>query len=95
MSDISNSDTLEPKLVRSGKSMTVAMDGRRFSIEVFRHETDQTWTLRVVDDLGRSHTWGDPFQSDRDARDTAIRTLDQVGADLFSGGDNILPFRKS
>jgi len=44
----------EPNLVTSGKSKRVSIDGLVFNIEIFRLETDRTWSLEVVDQDGQA-----------------------------------------
>ena len=84
-----------PNLVTSSKSQRVIVDGYPFSIEIYRLETDKAWTLEVVDHEGTSHVWDDPFQSDKDARNTAIATIEDEGAIAFMRGNNVIPFRRS
>ncbi|WP_299794538.1 hypothetical protein [uncultured Marivita sp.] len=84
----------EPNLVTSGKSLRVVLEGYPFSIEIFRLEHEAQWTLEVVDAEGTSHVWDELFDSDREARDTAIRALEQEGPQAFvRGGSNVVPFR--
>jgi hypothetical protein len=87
-------DEDEPNLVNSGKSQHVVVDGYPFSIEIYRFETDKTWTLEVIDIEGTSHVWDEQFRSDKDARNTAIQAIEGEGAMAFMRGDNIIPFRK-
>ena len=84
----------EPNLITSGKSQRVVIDGYPFSIEIYRLETDKTWTLEVVDPEGTSHVWDDQFRSDKDARNAAIQALGADGAIAFMRGDNVIPFHK-
>lgn len=86
-------DDDEPNIVTSGKSMTVLIDGLRFRIEIYRLETDSTWTLEVVDPENTSHVWEEQFTSGRDARDAAIKAIESEGAAAFMRGDNVIPFR--
>ena len=83
----------EPNIVTSSKSMAVLIDGLRFQIEIYRLETDSTWTLEVVDPENSSHVWEDQFASDRDARDAAIKAIESEGVAAFMRGDNVIPFR--
>lgn len=85
----------EPNLLTSGKSQRVVVDGYLFSIEIYRLESDKTWTLEVVDHEGTSHVWDDQFQSDKDARDAALRAIESEGAIAFMCGDNVIPFREA
>lgn len=88
-------DDDEPNMVNSGKSQRVIVEGLPFSIEIYRLETDKTWTLEVVDHEGTSHVWDDQFESDKDARNTALEAIQSEGALVFMRGDNVIPFRKS
>jgi len=83
----------EPNLVTSAKSRRVVVDGYPFSIEIGRLETDETWTLEVVDHEGTSHVWDDQFASDEEALDAAVEALETEGALAFMRGDNVVPFK--
>jgi hypothetical protein len=85
----------EPVLVTSGKSQNVIVDDYPFSIEIYRLETDKTWTLEVVDHEGTSHVWDDLFRSDKDARNAAILAIENEGAIAFMRGDNVIPFHQA
>ncbi|WP_320203805.1 hypothetical protein [Agrobacterium rosae] len=82
----------EPNLVSSGKSKMIVVDGYPFSINIFRLETDTTWTLEVVDHNNTSHVWDEQFQADGEARDVAVKTIQEEGALAFMRGNNIIPF---
>ncbi len=84
----------EPNLVNSAKSQRVVVDGYPFAIEIYRLESDQTWTLEVVDHEGTSHVWDEQFKSDKDARNAALQALEAEGALAFIRGDNIISIRK-
>ncbi len=81
-----------PTLVTSGKSQRVLVDGYHFSIQVYRLQDQKRWTLEVVDQLGISHVWEEEFSSDKDARDAALREIEQLGPVIFMRSDNIIPF---
>ncbi|MFN7089218.1 MAG: hypothetical protein ACK4P4_01510 [Allorhizobium sp.] len=85
----------EPNLVTSGKSTRVVIDGYSFSIDIFRMENDATWTLEVIDQQNTSHVWDEQFQSDAEARDVAVKTIEAEGAIAFMRGNNVIPFRRS
>jgi len=90
-----NADNDEPNLVTSGKSKSIVVDGYSFSIDIYRLETDPTWTLEVVDHHGTSHVWDQQFVSDADARDMAINAIETEGALAFMRGNNVIPFRQA
>lgn len=85
-------DEDEPNLVTSSKSQQVTVDGYPFSIEIYRLEEEETWTLEVVDYEGSSHVWDDQFTSDKDARNEAVKELETEGAIAFMRGNNVIPF---
>ena len=84
----------EPNLINSSKSQKVDVDGYPFSIEIYRIETDKTWTLGVVDHEGTSHVWDEQFRTDKDARNAALQAFEAEGAVAFMRGDNVIPFRR-
>ncbi len=83
----------EPNLVASGKSERIVSGGYPFVINIFRLETDTTWTLEVVDHENTSHVWDEQFVSDADARDVAVKAIETEGPVAFMRGNNIIPFR--
>ena len=86
-------DDDEPNLVASPQSQSVLIDGVRFGIEIYRLETDSTWTLEVVDPENTSHVWEEQFASDEDALTAAIKAIEREGPAAFMRGDNVIPFR--
>lgn len=84
----------EPNLVTSGKSTRVVIGGYLFYVDIFRLEADKTWTLEVVDHKNTSHVWDEQFQSDAEARDVAVKTIEAEGAIAFMRGSNVVPFRR-
>tara|TARA_R110000737_G_scaffold26627_4_gene45411 strand:- start:19314 stop:19583 length:270 start_codon:yes stop_codon:yes gene_type:complete len=85
----------EPNPIRSSKSLRAVIQGHPFSIEIYRLETEATWTLEVIDHTGASHVWNEQFSSDREARDSAIYTLETEGPAAFIVGDNVVLFRRN
>lgn len=86
-----------PNIIHSGKSQSVLVDGCRFDIQIYKAEGETAWILEVVDAEGTSHVWEDRFASDRDARNEALRDLEEQGPLAFMRGEdqaNVVPFRK-
>lgn len=79
----------------SGKSKRIVVDGYPFSIDIFRLETDKTWTLEVIDHQNTSHIWDEQFEFDAEARDVAIKTIEAEGTLAFMRGNNVIPFRRA
>jgi len=73
----------ESNLITSGKSKIIVIDGYTFSINIFRFEPDNTWTLEVIDHKGTSHVWEEQFISDAEAWDIAVYALKAEGALAF------------
>lgn len=88
-------DEDEPNVVTSSKSRRILIDGRPFAISVYRLESDAGWTLEVIDNQNTSHVWDEQFESDAEAVDMAIKTIETEGADEFIRGDNVIPFRQT
>ena len=84
----------EPNIVKSGKCNRITIDNYAFLIEIYRLETDDLWTLEVVDHEGTSHVWAEQFTSDKEAYSIAVQTIDAEGAKTFMLGNNVIPFRK-
>lgn len=80
-------------LIRSAKSMKVAIQGYPLAIEIFRLSSDALWTLEIVDHTGARHKWGMRFASTREARDTAIHAIETKGPTAFLrvGNENAAP----
>ena len=59
-------------------------DGKTVQIEIYE-DGKGGWLLEVVDEHGNSTVWDDPFQSDRDALDEALRTIEKEGIESMIG----------
>lgn len=81
-------DIKESKLVMSDKCGSVVVDGYRFEIEVYRLESQATWTLEVIDYENASYVWDDKFGSDQEALEVALQVLNNEGALTFMGADS-------
>jgi len=67
--------TLTQSLTRNGKTVRIGIyqDGKG------------GWILEVVDEYWNSTVWDDPFSSDRDALDEALRTIEEDGIESLIG----------
>lgn len=82
----------DPNLVVSGLSQEVSVGGETLRIEIYRLEDDLGWTLEVVDRNGTSTVWDDPFDSDQQALDEALRAIEEEGTSAFHDQATIVPF---
>jgi uncharacterized protein len=74
----------EPELEYSPLERAVERDGVRVRICIYRGEGDPGWLLEVEDHLGGSTVWDDPFATDREALDEALRAIDEDGIESFA-----------
>ena len=82
----------DPNIITSSKSQRVLVDGHPLSIEIYRIETDPMWTLEVVDDEGTSTVWEDPFATDADALEEAVKAINEEGIAAFRDDGNVVKF---
>lgn len=82
----------EQSPLHSTLTQYLTRDGKTVHIEIYE-DGEGGWLLEVVDAHGNSTVWDDPFQSDRDALDEALRTIDEEGIDSLIGvpSDSSLP----
>ncbi|MDP2761166.1 MAG: hypothetical protein Q8O64_12335 [Sideroxyarcus sp.] len=55
---------------------SLTRDGKTVQIDIYEG-SEGGWLLEVIDEHGNSNVWDDPFQSDRDALDEALRTIEE------------------
>lgn len=67
----------DPEIIDSELSREVTIGYQRFSIEIYRLETEEKWTLEVVDEEGTSTVWDELFDSDQVALGVALRMLNE------------------
>ena len=82
----------DPSLVTSGLSKTVQCKGEDLRIEIYRLEHQTEWTLEVIDTEGTSTVWDDPFDTDADAHDEAIKAIEEEGMAAFRSSGNVISF---
>ncbi|RED53483.1 hypothetical protein [Aestuariispira insulae] len=73
----------DPELVQSPLSRTIEDDGTYVRIDIYRMETDNEWSLEVVDEENASTVWDDLFPSDQAALDEALKTIEVEGIRTF------------
>lgn len=76
-----------PPITYSPLQRSVEKDGETFEIHIYRGENDPGWLLEVVDEARASHCWNDLFESDREALDAALRTIENGELEEDDGGD--------
>lgn len=66
---------LEQRVTRAGISVEVL---------IYRGEKEAGWILEVVDHLGGSTVWDDPFPTDKEALAEALATIEAEGIGSFA-----------
>ena len=82
----------EPNLITSGLSREIVIDGHTLRVEIYRIDTDPKWALEVVDESGTSTVWDDLFDTDQDAVDEAMKTIEEEGLAAFRETGKVIPF---
>src|ERR1019366_3837222 len=70
--------------IRSPLEQSLTRDGKTIQIGIYQ-DVEGSWILEVVDKHWNSTVWDEPFQTDREALDEALKTIDEEGIDSFIG----------
>ena len=70
--------------VHSPLSQSITRDGKTVQVDIYE-DGESGWLLEVVDEHGNSTVWDEPFQSDQDALDEALRTIAEEGIESLIG----------
>lgn len=74
----------DTELIHSPLTQSVTRDERTVKVEIYRDDKSG-WILEVVDEYGNSTVWDEPFDSDRQALDEVIDTIDKEGIGALIG----------
>ncbi len=70
------------ELIHSPLTRTHSADGHTLQIQIYR-STGSPWILEVVDELGTSTVWDDPFDTDTAALEAAFLAIEEEGIHSF------------
>ena len=84
----------KPNIVIWARSKRSVFEGYPFSNEIYRFESDQTWTLVVVRHEGSSLIWDEVSALDLVVGDMAIQAIEPEGVIAFIRGDSVFPRRR-
>ena len=70
--------------LHSPLSQSITRNEKTVQVEIYE-DGDGGWLLEVIDEHGNSAVWNDPFQSDKEALDEALKTIDEEGIDSLIG----------
>ncbi len=69
----------DPKIIVSPLSRRYSSDGTTVSVEIYRLEGSQGWSLELVDADSNSTVWEDTFPTDQAAFDVFLLGVKTVG----------------
>jgi uncharacterized protein len=75
----------EPNLETSQLSQEISSGGRTISVEIYKLETETSWTLEVVDEHNNSTVWDDTFETETAALNEVKKTILAEGIDSLVG----------
>lgn len=78
----------DPEIIHSDLSGLITRDGITVRVNIFRLADEQGWQLEVVNELGTSEVWDDPFESDADAMAAFELVVEQEGIETFLEGQD-------
>jgi len=73
------------QLIKSPLCQEVTSDGETVDVEIYRGESDKTWTLEVVDGYGNSTVWDYGFNTDNEAFKEVLQTIEEEGIGSLIG----------
>jgi hypothetical protein len=73
----------EYKIINSPLSQRITRDGMTIDVRIFRGEHEAAWILEVVDHADGSTVWDETFQTEQDALNEVLRTIDDEGISCF------------
>jgi hypothetical protein len=77
----------DPDITMSALCQSGTRDGKTVQVEIFE-DGENGWLLEVVDDYGNSTVWDDPFDTEQEALDEAMNTLNEEVIDALIGPES-------
>jgi uncharacterized protein len=74
-------------------------DGITVEVLIISSDLDQAWSLEVINDIGTSTVWDQPFKNDDDAYSAFARVVAEEGMGAIDSlslpeASNVVPFRR-
>ena len=82
----------QPNIITSGLSRTITVEGVTVVVNICRLEHDAQWVLEVVNEVGTSTVWDDPFFADDEAYAAFQQTVEEDGMEAFLDRAKVIPF---
>lgn len=75
-------DAQTPK--HSPLTQSVTRDGKSVRVDIYE-DGEGGWLLEIVDEYWNSTAWDEPFSTDQEALEEALKTIDEEGIDSLIG----------
>ena len=78
----------EPEIIMSPLCREISGDDTRIQVDIYRGEDDSGWILEVIDEEYTSTVWDDPLNTDREALEEVMETIERDGIRSFLEGES-------
>jgi len=85
----------DPNLVTSSLSGNQSHDGICVQVQIYRLESEDQWTLEVVNEKGTSIVWDDQFVDDDEAFRAFEQAVKEEGMATFVDSATVIQFPRS
>ena len=68
----------DPKIIKSKLCRNFTADGVTVSVEIYRLENSEVWSLEVVDEDWNSTVWEETFATDKGVKEYGLKKLLQT-----------------
>jgi uncharacterized protein len=75
--------TDDVEIIHSPLAQTYSAEGHTLHIDIYRGAAESHWILEVIDELGTSTVWDDPFETDKAALEAAFLAIEEKGIANF------------
>ena len=82
----------DPKILMSPLSRDIHVDNIKYTVEIYRLEDQDEWTIEVIDSHRTSTVWHDAFRSDQDALHCVLNLFQLEGSEALVCEAEIIPF---
>ena len=75
-------------VIESPLSQVIDRDGETVRVDIYKGEDEEGWFLEIVDIYSNSTVWDETFETEQQALDMALSSIDKEGIKTFIDPDN-------
>jgi len=75
-------------VIESPLSQVIDRDGETVRVDIYKGEDEEGWFLEIVDIYSNSTVWDETFETEQQALDMALSSIDKEGIKAFIDPDN-------